>query len=141
MKFNVSYSVVVDPDELFENFKRKWDISNCNEDDVRMYVMDTLEEDDKLRLLKGYDKDYITNEVVELYNNEKPDISIEVINAREKLLKAMNDYILEIIGDDDITDTWIAIGVPDCASEEDFLEIASNDKTWANVVNIFNKLI
>ena len=143
MKFNVSYSVVVDPNELFENFKRDyWDIPNCNESNVRTYVMDTLEEDDKLRLLKESDKDYITNEVVELYNNEKLDnIPIEVINAREKLLKAMNDYILEIIGDDDVTDTWLAVGVPDCANEEDFLEIASDVKTWTRVVNNFSRLI
>ena len=142
MTFNVSYLVVVDPDELFENFKNDCDISSCDETDVRAYVMETLEDDNKLRLLKESDKDYIVTEVVELYNNEKLDnIPIEVINAREKLLKAMNDYILEVIGDDDVTDTWLAVGVPDCANEEDFLEIASDVKTWARVVNNFSRLI
>ena len=141
MTFNVSYSVVVDPDELFEKFKNDYDISSCDEADVRAYVMEALEEDYKLRFLYENDKDYIADEVVELYNNEKPAVPIEVINAREKLLKAMNDYILEVIGDDDVTDTWLAVGVPDCANEEDFLEIASDVKTWARVVNNFSRLI
>ena len=140
MKFNVSYSVAVDPDELFENFKNEWNISSCDETDIRDYVMETLEDDDKLRLLNEGDKEFIVKEVINLYHNEKPDIPIEVINAREKLLKAMNDYILEIIGDDDVTDTWIAIGVPDCANEDDFLEIASDVKTWTRVVNNFSRL-
>ena len=140
-KFDVFYSVVVDPDELFEKFKNDYDISSCDEADVRAYVMEALEEDYKLRFLYENDKDYIADEVVELYNNEKPAVPIEVINAREKLLKAMNDYILEVIGDDDVTDTWLAVGVPDCANEEDFLEIASDVKTWARVVNNFSRLI
>jgi hypothetical protein len=140
-KFNVSYSVTVDTEELFEDFKNDWDISCCDETDVRDYVMGVLEDDNKLRLLNEDDKECIVKEVINLYNNEKPDIPIEVLNAREKLLKAMNDYILEVIGDDDVTDTWLAVGVPDCANEEDFLEIASDVKTWIRVVNNFSRLI
>lgn len=140
MKFNVSYSVAINPDEIFENFKNEWNISSCDETDIRYYVMETLEDDDKLRLLNEDDKECIIKEVINLYHNEEPDVPIEVINAREKLLKAMNDYILEVIGDDDITDTWIAIGVPDCADEEDFLEIASDVKAWTRIVNNFSRL-
>lgn len=140
-KFDVFYSVVVDTKELFEKFKNDCDISSCDETDVRAYVMEALEEDYKLRFLREDDKECIIDEVIKLYDYEKPDIPIEVINAREKLLKAMNDYILEVIGDDDVTDTWLAVGVPDCANEEDFLEIASDVKAWTRIVNNFSRLI
>jgi hypothetical protein len=72
-KFNVSYSVTVDTEELFEDFKNDWDISSCDETDVRDYVMGVLEDDNKLRLLSEDDKECIVKEVINLYNNEKPD--------------------------------------------------------------------
>ena len=140
-KFNVSYSVTVDPDEIFGNFKKELDISDCDENDVRAYVEDILEDDDKLRLLDEDDKQNIIDDVVDLYNDEKPDIPIEVLDAREELLKAMNDYILKVIDyDDDIVDTWTDEGIPDYANEEDYLKIASDTETWAEVVNVFAKL-
>ena len=61
----------------------------------------------------------------------------ETTKIRIKLLKEMNDYILNVIGDEDVFDDWWTNGVPDSPSEEDYETIASDDNSWYDVVEVF----
>lgn len=61
----------------------------------------------------------------------------ETTKIRIKLLKEMNDYILDVIGDEDAYDYWITVGVPDAPSEEDYKFIAENDNEWLDTVKVF----
>lgn len=58
---------------------------------------------------------------------------------RINLLKQMNQYILEL-GDEDIWMDWIALGVPDEPSEDDYEFIAESDEVWNYVIELFSKL-
>ena len=64
-----------------------------------------------------------------------------LIQERIKLLKTMDAYICEEVGDEDIWETWIAVGVPDCATEEDYRFIAEDEKIWCETCALFGRLI
>ena len=64
----------------------------------------------------------------------------ELIKLRKKLLKQMNKYIIEI-GDEEIWSDWIALGVPDEPSEDDYDFIAEEDNEWNNVCELFGRLV
>lgn len=64
----------------------------------------------------------------------------------EKLLRAnilggMNSYILDVVGDDDITEVWFAYGVPDECTEDFLMELAENEKEFVDICKLFSKLI
>jgi len=63
----------------------------------------------------------------------------EIVQARIKMLKEMNKYIIEM-GDEEIWMDWITLGVPDEPSEDDYEFIAENDNEWNDVCNLFGKL-
>ena len=54
-----------------------------------------------------------------------------------KILKEMNDYVLEAIGDDDITMYWLRDGVPDACDDEMYRFIAETPVSWLNTINCF----
>ena len=54
-----------------------------------------------------------------------------------KILKEMNDYVLEIIGDDDFTELWLMDGVPDACDDEMYQFIAETPSCWLRVIEIF----
>ena len=64
----------------------------------------------------------------------------ELIKLRKELLKQMNKYIIEI-GDEEIWSDWIALGVPNEPSEDDYDFIAEEDKEWNNVCELFGRLV
>lgn len=64
-----------------------------------------------------------------------------LIQERIKLLKGMDSYICNEIGDEDIWETWIAVGVPDCATEEDYRFMAEDEETWCETCALFGRLI
>lgn len=64
----------------------------------------------------------------------------ELIQLRIKLLKEMNNYIIEM-GDEEIFADWIAFGIPDEPLEDDFEFIAENDDEWNSVCELFGKLV
>lgn len=66
-------------------------------------------------------------------------VSKEMVAIREKLLKDMHQYIIEI-GDEDIYSEWITLAVPDEPTEEDFQSIAENDKAWIEACGLFGVL-
>ena len=59
-------------------------------------------------------------------------MSQNLISLRAKMLGEMNTYILDTIGDEEITN-----GVPDGAIEEDLLEIAKEDECWLDCIGCF----
>lgn len=61
----------------------------------------------------------------------------ETQKSRVKILKEMNAYILDVIGDEEVFDDWWVNGVPDSPSEEDYEIIASDDNSWYYVVKVF----
>ena len=64
-----------------------------------------------------------------------------LIQERIKLLKGMNSYVCNTIGDEDIWETWIAVGVPDGATEEDYRFMAKDEDTWRETCVLFGEII
>ena len=65
----------------------------------------------------------------------------DFLTLRANLLGGMNDYILNVIGDDDITEQWQTYGVPDECDENELMEIAENDKEWNAICYLFGNII
>lgn len=66
-------------------------------------------------------------------------VSKEMVAIREKLLKDMHQYIIEI-GDEDIYIDWVTLAVPDEPTEEDFESIAEDDEMWIKTCELFGIL-
>jgi hypothetical protein len=64
----------------------------------------------------------------------------ELVKTRITLLKQMNKYIIDM-GDEQIWEHWITLGVPDAPTEEDYEFIAENDEEWAEVCKLFGRLV
>ena len=60
-------------------------------------------------------------------------------DARVAQLKAMHQLMC-IANDESLYMTWINV-VPDCPSNEDFIDIAINDREYNHCFNLFAKLI
>lgn len=58
---------------------------------------------------------------------------------RTEMLCGMNNYILNEIGDEEITEVWLMGGIPDGSTMDDILEIAEDDTTWIWCVECFAK--
>ena len=65
----------------------------------------------------------------------------EFLTLRANLLGGMDDYIRNVIGDDNITETWNQYGVEDGADEDILLNYAENDKIFEQVCYTFGNLI
>ena len=61
----------------------------------------------------------------------------EIIELRVKILKEMNEYIFNEIGDENIIDHWLLFGMPDDSEDDDFLMVAEDEASWVNVVKAF----
>lgn len=61
----------------------------------------------------------------------------KIIELRVKILKEMNEYIFNEIGDEDIIDYWLLYGMPDDSEDDDFLMVAEDEESWVNVVKTF----
>ena len=60
-----------------------------------------------------------------------------ITEYRIDFLKQFDYYVRNTIGDEDITDSWLAWGVPDEYTDEDLEEIATSDRLWISCVNCF----
>jgi len=61
----------------------------------------------------------------------------ELIQLRMNMLGGMNAYVLEQIGDENIINYWQQEAVPDCADENDLMDIAEDDELWTHVCFVF----
>lgn len=63
----------------------------------------------------------------------------EIVEHRIYLVKEMDKFVKNRIGDERIIDCWLMCGVPDGADEIDYREIAEEDELWFDVVREFGK--
>ena len=64
----------------------------------------------------------------------------ELVAIRVDFLRQFDKYVRDNIGDDEITiDIWLALGVPDGATEIDLIGIAKDDEAWVDCVKCFAK--
>ena len=61
-----------------------------------------------------------------------------ITKYRIEFLKQFDYYIRNIIGDDDITEEWLMLGLPDGYDEADLNNIALDDELWLDCVNCFS---
>lgn len=61
----------------------------------------------------------------------------DITKYRIKFLKQFDYYIRNIIGDEEITEVWLMLGLPDGYNEDDLREIALDDEMWLDCVNCF----
>lgn len=62
------------------------------------------------------------------------------ITVRINTLKKMNKNIIDI-GDEEKWMDWITLGVPDEATEDDYLFMAEDDKIWHETCELYDELI
>lgn len=61
---------------------------------------------------------------------------------RPKLGKQMDDYLLEHINnEDEFWNVWATMGMPDGATEEDFLDLEENDEFWTDCLEAFVRTV
>lgn len=60
---------------------------------------------------------------------------------RMNLLGGMNDYIINVVGEDTLIESWLIDGVPDGATEDDLKRIAEDDDLWFETVEEFQRLL
>lgn len=65
----------------------------------------------------------------------------EKIYLRKILLDTMDTYIRNIVGDDDITDAWLTLGMPDEYTDKDLTEIAEDTCLFRDTVRVFYNLL
>ena len=63
----------------------------------------------------------------------------EIVEHRIYLVKEMDKFVKNRIGDERIIGCWLMCGVPDGADEIDYREIAEEDELWFDVVREFGK--
>ena len=61
-------------------------------------------------------------------------------DTRINQLKAMHTLMCSA-NDEEITMAWLSFGVPDCPSEEDYIDIALDDENYNEIFDLFVELI
>lgn len=67
-------------------------------------------------------------------------MSEALLELRITQLKAMDDF-MHSLNNEELIDDWLTNGVPDDASEDDFLEIARDDELYYSCVKIFKRTV
>jgi hypothetical protein len=65
----------------------------------------------------------------------------EIKVLRMNLLGGMHNYMMHVVQDEDLQDTWLVMGVPDEPSEEDLEFIAEDAEEFSRVVRLFGNLV
>lgn len=65
----------------------------------------------------------------------------EIITIRKEMLRYIDAYICNKIGDEEVWITWITLGVPDCYVEDDLLSIAEDEESFWYTMQLGAKLI
>jgi hypothetical protein len=64
-----------------------------------------------------------------------------IIEAKVQCLKSMDKYIRDEVQDEENFELWIAEGVPDEASENDYKYIAENDEEYKDTCKLFYEIL
>ena len=62
-----------------------------------------------------------------------------LLEKRINLLKEMDNTVRNF-DDENLIMRWLVNGVPDCASEEDFIEISKDEEFFHDIYKLFCKL-
>ena len=138
------YTWVFDINEDDKSFKINWEFEGrnpyslkigCYDGDVILdqkvlYDFTTYEE--ALDFIKDYIETVLTNGVP-----QEPEVEYNEADVAE--LKLMHE-IMQSMNDEDAYYSWVMTGVPDGATEEDFIDIASNSDDFADCKDLFDKL-
>lgn len=62
------------------------------------------------------------------------------LENRIRRLKEMDYNVCNVFGDDSLWLEWIAYGVPDCPTEDDFRYIAEDDELYKECVELYKEL-
>ena len=65
----------------------------------------------------------------------------DMIQTRITLLKQMDSYIRDNIGDEEAFEQWFAYGVPDEATNDDYRSIAEDTVEWTVICEIFGSIM
>ena len=57
------------------------------------------------------------------------------------LLKAMDNYIREVVGDEVVLEAWLELGVPDGANYDDLEEIAEDEELVTSIIETFDHCV
>lgn len=58
------------------------------------------------------------------------------IIARAEMLKSLHEIMMNM-NNENAYDEWIVLGVPDGATEEDFVEMSEDRNEWIELINLF----
>lgn len=78
-------------------------------------------------------------EIILEYFKRDEDYENQVLRAN--ILGGMNTYILDVVGDEDVTQSWLMCGVPDGCDEDELMEIAGDVQQFKETTSLFAKLI
>ena len=62
-----------------------------------------------------------------------------LVEMRIDFINQFDYYIRNEIGDEEITEIWLALGLPDGADADEIREIAEDEESWLDMVNAFAK--
>lgn len=65
----------------------------------------------------------------------------DMVKTKITLLKQMDSYIRNNIGDEEAFDQWFTYGVPDEATDDDYRAIAEDVVVWTDVCDVFGCII
>ena len=64
----------------------------------------------------------------------------DVVMRRAVVLKAM-DNAIRGMNDEFAIETWLMVGVPDEASDEDYMSIAEDHEEYTDIVKVFARIV
>ena len=85
---------------------------------------------EKTTICPGCHKELTHKDIIAGYARET---RIEQLKAMHTLMCSAND--------EEITMAWLSLGVPDCPSEEDYIDIALDDESYNEIFDLFVELI
>lgn len=65
----------------------------------------------------------------------------ELYTLRMNILGGMDDYIRNVIGDDNITEVWNERGIEDGIDEDILLDYAKDDEAYKQIFYLFGNLM
>lgn len=64
-----------------------------------------------------------------------------IIEIRKDTLKKMDSYVRNVVGDEEETEFWLQMGVPDNANEEDYEFIAEDEEEYNRCCRVFSAIV
>lgn len=65
----------------------------------------------------------------------------DILILKANILGGMNEYIFEIVNDEDDLNYWEIYGIPDGCTEEMLMELAGDNDCFRDITNTFLTLI